>query len=1018
MDPLSAVSDVSAHFQMSIDVYRRVIKIVSIQRQHENITKIKFQTRLLDLCQKLIDLQTLSLQYARASPAMPPLDNIFRHCSKVLHELQETYSDNLFRFWTPLSEAAFEDSITGDLSKLEDLLQSLSAFNSRLRDRSSMYEISDDQSDPQALMKSSQQLTGEPHQELALLTRFDPRGRHRQIRNVRIDEACSWLPKSQAFQTWQTATDTGQNFHSKSVLWCYGKAGSGKSVLSSYVVDLLSGTLEDPNRIAVLFHYCDYGHHESLQDIIKSLMTQLVLLKPLPHLRKILERWDSPNVSADLMFLVEKLKSAFLEIGSVCVVLDALDEHPAFESSEMITLLARIMGTPCKVMLTTRSLDVGIAHYIRHRSLQVNVAPEKDTVDTLIHDRVAKSWALQYVGSEQRNKLAFAIVRNSREVNEQERHDAEGNDLYNLLAAELLLEWSFEQLSTDGNIDIAVRAMPNSLGGMLSKPLDLVGHQSKSGNRLRDFVLMWMTYAKRPMSVSEICQACAMSFLDDDDNQAGMRDKAIPTPELIKTVCAGLIRYDDHGSEVRFQHHSIFEYYKEQCKVNLPQAPQIIALACIRYLMQPDFGLQSFIDGAKAKLFRHHPFLSYVCDYWADHCQQSIIDDDKIRLSSGITSVYDHERAKLLGMFAVGMQDLLQNGRATVCTLLRMSLERKQKDDDLHLYSTDSIGYTTFTPLHLAARYGFIGEVRRLLDSSLNVPLLFPADERCSTPMHEAGKGGHSQVIQLLYDKTGLARALTATDAIGRTPLHWAAAFGHTNVVDLLLDNVEAYTTAQPLDSLEYSPLMLAAASGRVEVVKRLIERSSSLIIKNSHGRNALHYAASGNQPDICRILIHRGFGCDEADLGGKTALHLAASKGLTTTCGSLLQIGAELSPTDEKGDTPLHKAAKGGHSDLAEYLLDNGAPPNAMNNATRTPLAKAVESEDLATVKILIARGANRRMYTTWSKFDAMARTVDPVFKEQVWPLLIEGLWASTADTILEDLASGRLVYGPFSRT
>lgn len=74
---------------------------------------------------------------------------------------------------------------------------------------------------------------------------------HEAIMALRAKNTCKWLIRSKKFEEWEAAT-------ASSILWLRGDVGTGKSVLSSSVVDYLqtlySDSIEDG---ALAFFYCN-----------------------------------------------------------------------------------------------------------------------------------------------------------------------------------------------------------------------------------------------------------------------------------------------------------------------------------------------------------------------------------------------------------------------------------------------------------------------------------------------------------------------------------------------------------------------------------------------------------------------------------------------------------------------------------------------------------------------------------------------------------------------------------------
>ncbi|WP_231639067.1 ankyrin repeat domain-containing protein [Sphingomonas profundi] len=92
----------------------------------------------------------------------------------------------------------------------------------------------------------------------------------------------------------------------------------------------------------------------------------------------------------------------------------------------------------------------------------------------------------------------------------------------------------------------------------------------------------------------------------------------------------------------------------------------------------------------------------------------------------------------------------------------------------------------------------------------------------------------------------------------------------------------------------------------------------------------------------------------------GDAALHIVTKRRDATWLAFLLAKGAKPDVRDTQGNTPLGLAAQIGFSEGAALLIDRGAGVNATNNQGETPLILSVQARDLATVRLLLASGAN----------------------------------------------------------
>lgn len=92
----------------------------------------------------------------------------------------------------------------------------------------------------------------------------------------------------------------------------------------------------------------------------------------------------------------------------------------------------------------------------------------------------------------------------------------------------------------------------------------------------------------------------------------------------------------------------------------------------------------------------------------------------------------------------------------------------------------------------------------------------------------------------------------------------------------------------------------------------------------------------------------------------GEGALHIVVKRGDSTYLRFLLAKGADPNIRDNKGNTPLLLAASVGAVDLIQVLISSNANVNLGNSSGETPLIRAVQHRDIATVRALLAVGAD----------------------------------------------------------
>ena len=92
----------------------------------------------------------------------------------------------------------------------------------------------------------------------------------------------------------------------------------------------------------------------------------------------------------------------------------------------------------------------------------------------------------------------------------------------------------------------------------------------------------------------------------------------------------------------------------------------------------------------------------------------------------------------------------------------------------------------------------------------------------------------------------------------------------------------------------------------------------------------------------------------------GETSLHIVTAGRDALWLGFLLQRGASADAKNAKGETALMLATQLGWGEGIETLLARRAGVDVASGSGETPLIRAVQNRDIASVRLLLAGGAN----------------------------------------------------------
>lgn len=143
--------------------------------------------------------------------------------------------------------------------------------------------------------------------------------------------------------------------------------------------------------------------------------------------------------------------------------------------------------------------------------------------------------------------------------------------------------------------------------------------------------------------------------------------------------------------------------------------------------------------------------------------------------------------------------------------------------------------------------------------------------------------------------------------------------------------------------------------------VQSLVKRGFDPNSRDPAGQTALHLALRDRSPRVVNALWESPqLDVNSINASGESPLMMAALRGDLDRVVQLLGRGAKV---HQDGWSPLHYAATGPEPKVVALLLERGAPIDALSANRTTPLMMAAGYGAEASVDLLLARGADKRL-------------------------------------------------------
>ncbi|KAI0406220.1 hypothetical protein F4802DRAFT_559828 [Xylaria palmicola] len=411
-----------------------------------------------------------------------------------------------------------------------------------------------------------------------------------------VSGTCEWILDHKAFTAW-----TEDPHYKPRVLWVHGNAASGKSILSSFVIDHLVQRGFPCHYFFIRF--LDQKKR-TISMVLRSLACQLANSNP-AYARSLsqLEAAVADLKNADYRSVWQWLFKQTLfqqEVQApVFLVIDGLDE--ADSPSSIIRLLSdlSLASIPLRILLVSRK-----THEISSAFLKLGRQVHVETIRTEGNAEDFRSYI--------RHEMDLAGEDSYlEEVSSKLLDRAKGNFLWLHLAVQKV-----NSCYTRQDVDNAMDYLPSGMEALYDRMSFSIQSQAKEGDRrLGRDILGWTCCAQRPMRVEELSDALA-------------NNGVLEIHRTIGDLCGGFVTVD-HEGKVAMVHETAREYLTRRSDQERPlvidQKSTNFQLLkrCIARLTDPT--LRSQINRNQQSAL-----LDYAAEAWFIHFARSSISSPEV----------------------------------------------------------------------------------------------------------------------------------------------------------------------------------------------------------------------------------------------------------------------------------------------------------------------------------------------------------------------------------------------------
>ncbi|KAF0329553.1 ankyrin repeat protein, partial [Colletotrichum asianum] len=549
------------------------------------------------------------------------------------------------------------------------------------------------------------------------------------------------------FQAWVTSKNQ--------TLFCPGMPGSGKTVITSVVVNFLSQRCTQDASLGLAFVYLNYKS-QSQQDLPALLARFLWQLcrnskKVSEDVRRLYENRSSVERTASPETLEKAIVNVSTSLSRVWFVVDALDECNQCRTKLLACLTRVQQKTGACIMYTSRDLPEITLSLTGHPTVTIT-AKEVDVgrfLDSQLPGALSRIPATTELREELKEKMMkivggmFLLARLCI------------NALSGKTTAKEAREF-LENLNSKNNFLAKREEKRPVLYEAYREMIERITRQSPELRNLGLKTLAWITHSRRPLTTDEIQYALA---IQDGDNE--FNPEQMTKVETLISVCAGLATIEKGTNTVRLVHFTTQEYLISGKDELFGDAHAYIASSCATCLcFGGAFKIGQGVPGRPAN--RDYKLLAYAARSWGYHASRA-----SSVLPSIIKLLNDADR---VGFIAVLVVEGVALG------------EWEDVDDALWLsLNADKMSHMKSAGIYLAAHFGLAAVIEHLNQQQSNVDFEAPIG---FTPLILATRAGDESTVKVLLEK---GASVDRTNRHGETVLTYAWKEGHESIVGQLI---------------------------------------------------------------------------------------------------------------------------------------------------------------------------------------------------------------------------------------
>jgi hypothetical protein len=716
-----------------------------------------------------------------------------------------------------------------------------------------------------------------------------PFGQHHDtISENRTPGTGDWLVEHESFNRWKEGDSTA-------FFWLQGNPGSGKTYLTSKVIDTIQHRISHPPKNeGFAFFYCkrfEKPRRDEPLTILQSFVRQLSTTARNPEsmrtqLQEICKEAREKGTDLRLEQCKQQILASLDVYHRTTLVIDAMDECDPESRHVLVNSLKLFLESkkPVRIFISSRP--------DRELELALDTSPDVEIQASDNQEDIKK-----YIEVELTRLL-------------------DGKPLIKPMKPEIIptllersqgmFQWVSLQVKrvgtsrTRGEAKWRLNDLPPGLDEAYDYIWREIEAQEEPSQTLTKRALQWAMAASKHLTTTEILAAIRLDVNGD----------LLPMDELVDeqgllSLCSNFLVIDSRLQEWQFPHLSVREYLGKKENWSISHAHYYAASSCLSYFvtnyktdgkeldaqLEAELEIETEMPGATKSpekpaqsddgLHTLHPFHIYMRQCWPQHLNGAK-DIEMAKLSpllktflgSPDESTVQYQRwyqkaDRDLGLYArprpkhYMAHNKLHNlvpADAAIFAMCCFSLDSIVGDWwENEAIDISRVNHYKINLLEIAAEEGSLSVCEKLIQMLVDQGTdTNTQGQFLDKALVAASQGGQEEVVQMLLDRGAELNAEAKVHNVFGNALQRAASCGHVRVVQMLLDRGIDVNSE---NDKEGNALRSAALIGHDKVVTLLLDRGAHDNHEGGWFPSAILAATVGDQPKVRQMLVDRGFG-------------------------------------------------------------------------------------------------------------------------------------------------------------